>query len=134
MAISEASKAASRTIGLKPLLVGEYSTKSNSTKSDLIDPFFNAAVHGWSPSNLRKRIATSIGLRLVDIDEAGLGQWLTHLIHVEPEHAGGQLLALAFLVSLALFTLGCDLAGIPFTHHHDAIVIGNHGITGMNID
>src|ERR1700737_4356532 len=57
MAISETSKAPSRTIGLKPLLVGEYSTKSNVTRSDLINPFFSAAVRGWSPSNVRSRLA-----------------------------------------------------------------------------
>src|SRR3984893_13698285 len=69
MAISETSKAPSRTIGLKPLLVGEYSTKSSSTKSDLIDPFFSAAVAGWSPSSARSRIVISIGQGFIEIDK-----------------------------------------------------------------
>jgi hypothetical protein len=46
MAISDTSKAPSRTIGLKPLLVGEYSAKSSVTKSEVTDPFFSAAVQG----------------------------------------------------------------------------------------
>src|ERR1700730_8609384 len=110
MAISETSKAPSRTIGLKPLLVGEYSAKSNATRSDLSDPFFNAAVQGWSPSNVRKRIVTSVGLRIIDIDQAGLFQRVAHLVHVEPEHAGSELLALALLLGLALLALGGDVA------------------------
>src|SRR5229473_556603 len=134
MAISETSKAPSRTIGLKPLLVGEYSAKSSVTKSDLIEPFFSAAVQRWSPSRVRKCIATSVGLGFIDIDEARLRQGLAHIVHVEPEHAGSQLLALAFFVGLALFALGGDLAGIFLAHHHDAIVIGDHGIAGVNID
>ena len=59
MAISETSNAPSRTIGLKPLLVGEYCANSNSTRSDLTRPFFSAAVPGWSPSRVLRRIATS---------------------------------------------------------------------------
>ena len=46
MAISDTSKAPSRTIGLKPLWVGEYAAKSSVTKSDLTDPSFSAAVQG----------------------------------------------------------------------------------------
>src|SRR5712691_10318961 len=106
MAISETSKAASRTIGLKPLLVGEYSAKSSVTRSDLIEPSFSADVQAWSPSNVRSRIATSVLHRLVEIDEAGLGQRLAHIVHIEPEHAGRELLALALLIGLALFALG----------------------------
>src|ERR1700722_8629207 len=105
MAISETSKAPSRTIGLKPLLVGEYSTKSSVTVSDLTDPFFSAVVPGWSPSKGRRRIAISLGLGIIEIDQAGLGQRLAHVVHVEPEHAGSQLLALALLVGLPLFAL-----------------------------
>src|ERR1700733_3528596 len=112
MAISETSKAPSRTIGLKPLLVGEYATKSSVTESDLTDLFFSAVVPGWSPSKVRRCVVISLGLGIIDIDEAGLGQRLAHVIHVEPEHAGGELLALALLVGLALFTLGRNLAGI----------------------
>src|ERR1700680_3469033 len=134
MAISETSKAPSRTIGLKPLLVGEYSAKSKLTRSDLSDPSFSALVQGWSPSNVRNRIATSIRLRFVDIDEAGLRQGLAHVVHVEPEHAGSQFLPLAFLVGLAFFALGGDLAGIFPRDHHDAVVIGNHGIARSNVD
>src|SRR5260370_38395860 len=95
MAISDTSKAPSRTIGLKPLLVGEYSAKSSVTRSDLTDPSFSAAVQGWSPSKVRSRIVTSIGLGLVEIDETGLRQGPTHLVHVEPQRAGGELLSLA---------------------------------------
>src|SRR5258705_10140827 len=105
MAISETSKAPSRTIGLKPLLVGEYSAKSSVTRSDLIEPSFSAEVQAWSPSNVRSRIATSVLLRLVDIDEAGLGQRLAHIIHVEPQHAGGAPLALPLLIRLGPFPL-----------------------------
>src|SRR6267143_3193965 len=134
MAISETSKAASRTIGLKPLLVGEYSAKSSVTRSDLIEPPFSADVQAWSPSNVRSRIATSVQLRLVDIDEAGLGQRLAHIIHVEPEHAGGELLALALLIGLTLFALGRDLTGILLPDNHDAVVVGDHGVARLNID
>src|SRR5450631_3360430 len=88
MAISETSKAASRTIGLKPLLVGEYSAKSSVTRSDLIAPFFSADVPGWSPSKVRKRIVISIGQGFIEI------QRLAHIVHVEPERASGKLLAL----------------------------------------
>src|ERR1700688_3510351 len=110
MAISETPKAPSRTIGLKPLLVGEYSTKSSLTESDLTEPFFSAVVQGWSPSNVRKCIVTSIGRGLVDIDEAGLRQRLAHIVHVEPKRAGSELLALALLIGVALLSLGRDLA------------------------
>src|SRR6266702_7056106 len=134
MAISETSKAPSRTIGLKPLLVGEYSAKSSVTRSDLIEPSFSADVQAWSPSNVRRRIATSVLLRLVDIDEAGLGQRLAHIVHVEPEHAGGELLALALLIGLALFALGRDLTGILLPDNHDAVVVGDDGIARFNID
>src|SRR6266481_5121512 len=134
MAISETSKAASRTIGLKPLLVGEYSAKSSVTRSDLIEPPFSADVQAWSPSIVRSRIATSVLLRLVDIDEAGLGQRPAHIVHVEPEHAGGELLALALLIGLALFALGRDLGGILLPDNHDTVVVGDHGIARFNID
>src|SRR6202171_5296295 len=90
MAISETSKAPSRTIGLKPLLVGEYSAKSSVTRSDLIAPFFSADVPGWSPSKVRKRIVISIGQGFIEIDEARLRQRLAHILHVEPEGARGQ--------------------------------------------
>src|SRR6266481_9898683 len=134
MAISETSKACSRTIGLKPLLVGEYSAKSSVTRSDLIDPSFSAAVQGWSPSKVRSRIVTSIGLGLVEIDETGLRQGLAHLVHVEPKRACGELLALAVFVSRPLFSLGHDVGDILPADHHDAIVVGNHGIAGHNVD
>src|SRR3981189_3116095 len=134
MAISEPSKAPSRTIGLKPLLVGEYSAKSSVTRSDLIEPPFSADVQGWSPSSVRSRIATSVLLRLVDIDEAGLGQRLAHIVHVEPERAGGELLALALLIGLTLFALGRDLTGIVLPDNHDAVVVRPHGIPRSNID
>src|ERR1700704_6817260 len=103
MAISETSKATSRTIGLKPLLVGEYSAKSSVTRSDLIEPSFSADVQAWSPSNVRSRIATSVLLRLVDIDEAGLGQRLAHIVHVQALDAGGELLGRSLLLRPALF-------------------------------
>src|SRR2546421_2816301 len=134
MAISETSKAPSRTIGLKPLLVGEYSAKSSVTESDLTDPFFSAAVPGWSPSSVRNRIATSLGLGFVDIDETCLRQGLAHIVHVEPKLAGSELVALALLVGLALFALGGDLGSILLAHHHDAVVVGDHGIAGIDID
>src|SRR5229473_443472 len=118
IAISDTSKAPSRTIGLKPLWVGEYSAKSSVTRSDLTDPSFSAAVQGWSPSKVRSRIVTSIGLGLVEIDEAGLRQGLAHLVHVEPDLACSELLALAFFVRRALFSLGHDVADIfPADHH-----------------
>src|SRR6266436_39749 len=119
MAISETSKAASRTIGLKPLLVGEYSTKSNSTRSDLIDPFFSAAVPGWSPSSVRRRMTTSVLLGLIDIDEACLRQRLAHVVHVEAELACSQLLALAVLIGVTLFAFRHDLGGILAADNHD---------------
>src|SRR5216684_9149401 len=134
MAISDTSKAPSRTIGLKPLLVGEYSAKSSVTRSDLTDPSFSAAVQGWSPSKVRSRIATSIGLGLVEIDEARLGQGFAHLVHVEPERAGSELLALAIFIRRALFSLGDDVADIFPADHHDAVVVGDHGIAGHNVD
>src|SRR5260370_34741989 len=112
MAISDTSKAPSRTIGLKPLLVGEYSAKSSVTRSDLTDPSFSAAVQGWSPSNVRSCIVTSIGLGLVEIDEARLGQGFAHIIHVEPQQAGSQLLALAVFVRRPPFSLGHDVGDI----------------------
>src|SRR5713226_4094836 len=130
IAISETSKAPSRTIGLKPLLVGEYAAKSSVTKSDFTDPSFSAAVQGWSPSKVRSRIVTSIGLGLVDVNEARLGQRLAHLVHVEPEPARGELLALALLVGLTLLTLDSDLGGVFLRDHHDPVVIGDHGIAG----
>src|SRR6266446_2874280 len=40
----------------------------------------------------------SISLRFIEIDEAGLRQGLAHIVHVEPERARGELLALGFLV------------------------------------
>src|SRR5882724_8612456 len=109
-------------MGLKPLLVGEYSAKSSVTKSDLIEPFFSAAVQRWSPSNVRSRIVILIDFGFIDIDETRLRQRLPHIVHVEPEHAGSQLLALALLVRLALFAFGVDLAGILPADHHDAVV------------
>src|ERR1700681_4740224 len=98
MTIAETSKAPSRTIGLKPLLVGEYSAKSSVTRSDLIEPFFSTDVPGWSPSKVRKRIVISIGQGFIEIDEARLLQRLAHIVHVEPERASGKLLALALFV------------------------------------
>src|SRR5665213_4114788 len=134
MAISETSKAPSRTIGLKPLLVGEYSAKSSVTESDLTDPCFSAVLPGWSPSKVRRRIVISLRLGIVEIDEAGLGQWLAHVVHVEPEHAGGKLLAFALFVGVALFALGHDVANISLSDNHDAIIIGDHGIARLDID
>ena len=88
---------------------------------------------GWSPSNVRSRIVISIGLRFVDIDEAGLRQRLAHLVHIEPEHAGGEYLALALLLRLALLTLGGDFGGILPADNDNAIIIGDDDITGMNM-
>src|SRR5206468_5520653 len=123
-----------RTMGLKPLLVGEYGTKSNATRSDRIEPFLSADVPGWSPSKVRKRIATSVFLELVDIDEAGLRQRLAHLVHVEPEHARRQLLALAVFVGDALLALGDDVGGVLAPDHHDAVIVGNDGVAGHHVD
>src|SRR5665213_1499414 len=134
MAISETSNAPSRTIGLKPSLVGEYSAKSSATESDLTDPFFSAVVPGWSPSKVRRRIVISPGLGIVEIDEAGLGQRLAHVVHVEPEHAGRKLLALDLLVGVTLFALGHDVAGVLLADNHDAIIVGDHGIARLDID
>src|ERR1700681_2130161 len=97
MAISETSKAASRTIGLKTLLVREYSAKSSVTRSGLIEPFFSAEVPGWSPSKVRKRIVMSIGQGFIEIDKARLRQRPAHIVHVEPGRASGKLLALALV-------------------------------------
>src|SRR5664279_6646146 len=133
MAISETSNAPSRTMGLKPLLVGEYAMKSNSTKSDLTVPFFSATVPGWSPSSVRSRIAISI-FRFVDIDEPGFRQRLAHVVHVEAELAFGELLALALLVGGALFALGHDVGGVLAADHDNAILIGDHGIAGHHVD
>src|SRR6478752_867544 len=134
MAISETSNAASRTIGLKPLWAGEKSTKSNATVSDLIAPFFNAAVPGWSPSSVRRRMATSVFLRLVDIDEAGLRQRLAHIVHVESELAFGEQLALALFVCGSLLAFCNHVGGIAAPDHHDPVVIGDHGIAGKHVD
>src|SRR3954468_13754890 len=106
------SNAPSRTIGLKPLLVGEYGTKSNATRSDRIDPFLSAAVPGWSPSKVLRRIATSVFLQLVDIDETSLRQRLAHVIHVQTEHASGELLTLAVFVGHAFLALGDDVGDV----------------------
>src|SRR5260370_23255444 len=103
MAISDTSKAPSRTIGLKPLLVGEYAAKSSVTRSDLTDPSFSAAVQGWSPSKVRSRIVISIGLGLVEIDETGVRQRLAHLVHVQPQRGLSQLLSLFVLLDRAPF-------------------------------
>src|ERR1700722_2138651 len=119
---------------LKPLLVGVYATKSNSTESDLIEPFFSATVPGWSPSKVRKRIAISIGLGFVDVDKAGFGERLAHLVHVEPEHAGSQLLPLALLVRLTFLGLRQNLGGILSAHHHHAVVVGNDRVARMHVD
>src|SRR3981081_901431 len=108
MAISETSKAPSRTIGLKPLLVGEYSAKSSVTRSDLIEPFFSADVPGWSPSKVRKRIVISIGQGFIEIDEARLLQRLAHIVHVEPPRARGTRLALCLFLRPAVLSLGRD--------------------------
>src|ERR1700681_4407479 len=134
MAISETSKAPSRTIGLKPLLVGEYSTKSSVTESDLTEPFFSAAVQGWSPSNVRRCIVTSIGLVIVDIDEAGLRQRLAHIVHVEPELAGSKLLALALLIGMALLRLGRHVGGILVADHDHTVIVRDHGIARHHVD
>src|SRR5260370_24562680 len=133
MAISETSKAPSRTIGLKPLLVGEYSAKSSVTRSDLIEPFFSADVPGWSPSKVRKRIVISIGQGFIEIDEARLLQRLAHIVHVEPEHANGKLLAPPLFVGLSMFALGRALGGFLPAHDPDAIAIGDHGVSGHHI-
>src|SRR5207342_2239555 len=108
--------------------------KSNSTRSDLIEPFFSTDVPGWSPSRVRRRNPTSVFLRLVDIDEARLRQGLTHIVHVESEFAFGEQLALALLVRGPLLALGHDIGGIPAPDHHDAVVIGDHGIAGKYVD
>src|SRR5437764_14225484 len=115
-------------MGLKPLLVGEYSTKSNSTRSDPIDPFFSAAVQVWSPSSVRSRIATSVLLRLVEIDEACLRQRLAHVVHVETQFAFGEQLALALLIRRALFAFCHHVGGVLAADHHDAVIIGDDRI------
>src|SRR5437763_9953781 len=121
-------------MGLKPLLVGEYSTNSKLTRSDVMEPFFSAAVPGWSPSKVRSRIVTSVLLRLVDIDEAGLLERLAHIVHVEAEHACGQLLALALLVGVAFFSPHHDVRGIAAADDHDAVIVGDHGIAGDHVN
>src|SRR3978361_2321320 len=134
MAISETSNAPSRTIGLKPLLVGEYSAKSSVTESDLTAPLFRAAVPGWSPSNVRKCAVTSVGLGIVEIDQAGLRQRFAHLVEVEAEHAGSQLPTLAVFLCKTLLAFGGDLPCIPLPHHDNSVIVSNHGIAGFDID
>src|SRR5436305_14123310 len=91
-------------MGLKPLLVGEYSTNSKLTRSDVMEPFFSAAVQGWSACKVRSRIVTSVLLRLVDIDEADLLERRADIVHIEDAHACGQLLELALLAGVPLFS------------------------------
>jgi hypothetical protein len=50
-----------------------------------------------SPNGLRARVSGSI-----DIAQPSGGQRLAHLVHVQPEHAAGQLGALLAFVGLAL--------------------------------
>src|SRR5206468_1871291 len=107
---------------------------SNSTRSDLTDPFLSADVPGWSPSKVRRRIATSVLLQLIDINEAGFRQRLTHPVHVEPEHARRQLSALAVFVSNALLALGDDIGGVLAPDHHDAVIVGDDGVAGHHVD
>src|ERR1700719_2541262 len=92
--------------------------KSNATKSDLIAPLLSAAVQGWSPSRVRRRMVTSVALRFVDIDQARLLERLAHVVHVEPEHTGGELLAFGVLVGVALLALCHDIGGILAAEHH----------------
>src|SRR5258707_13531377 len=102
--------------------------KSNRTKSELIAPLFKPAVQGWSPSKVRRRKVMSVVLRLVEIDETRFLQGFAHVVHVEPEHAGRELLALALLVGLALLALDDDIGGILAAAHHHAVIIGDHGL------
>src|SRR5689334_3145738 len=121
-------------MGLKPLWVGEQSAKSNSTRSDLIEPFFNALVPGWSPSSVRKRMAMLVFRQFVDVNQARLLQRLAHIVHIEPEHAGGELLALAVLVGMALLAPGDDLGGVLAADDHNAVIVSDHGISRHHID
>src|SRR5258705_13687079 len=54
------------------------------------------------PAICARPILPSIPLRLIQIDEPRLRQRLAHTVHVEPERAGGELLALGLLVGMTL--------------------------------
>src|SRR5271155_5276559 len=117
---------------------------SNSTRSERISPFLKACTWGCSPSTVRsrgtfiatlpKRLKASRVLGVVHVDESGLRQRLAHVVHVEPENAGSELLALAFLVGVALFGFLRDVGGILRRNHHDAIVVGDHHVARGDVD
>src|SRR5688572_3031381 len=61
-----------------------------------------------------------------------LRKLLAHLVHVEAEHAGSELLALLFLVRGALVGGFSHLRGIRARHDADAVVISDHNVTRLN--
>src|SRR6266403_3329428 len=74
------------------------------------------------PAICARPIVPSVRLRFIKIDEPRLRQRLAHIVHVEPERAGGELLAFGLLVGMTLFSLGRALPGIFPWPHHDALV------------
>src|ERR1700722_17873384 len=68
----------------------------------------------------------------VDIFEPRLFERLAHLVHVETEHAGGELQALVALVGLARFRrLGGPSR--PFGRHdHHPVIVGDDRIAGVH--
>src|SRR5579863_4221562 len=68
----------------------------------------------------------------VDVFEAGFGERLTHLVHVEPEHAGGELGALVALVGFARRG-GFGRLHRPFGRDdHDPVVVGDDRIARVH--
>ena len=69
---------------------------------------------------------------MVDIDQTGFGQRLAHFVHVEPQHARGELAAFVLLVGLAFGGLAGDRPGLGQRHHHHAVIIRHDHITGAD--
>src|SRR3954470_2408903 len=68
----------------------------------------------------------------VDIFQPGLRERLTHLVHVEPEHAACQLFALVGFVGLARFRRIGRLLRNARWHDDDAIHVGHDDIAGID--
>src|SRR5262245_60991694 len=64
--------------------------------------------------------------------EPHLRELLAHLVHVEAEHAGSQLLALLFLGRSAFVGGFGHLRGIGARHDADAIVVGHDDVARLD--
>src|SRR3954471_15828084 len=105
--------------------------RSSRSRGEAAAPVNSASVRGVVPTARESTGGgSSIGGLLVA--QPLPGQPLAHAVDVEAELAGPQALARLGLLALAHRAGPQHLLGLRAVHHHDAVVVGDDQVAGMD--